>query len=408
MSREMTPRERFNAAINFEDVDHIPWTELGIDEYLFKWHREGLPIEKMMELSWTLEDEGSFIIDSPLFNGLDYSSYFGFQNIRELAPAVDLGPLPRFRTRILQEEEDYVRLKVESGAVVKYPKKTTGLDSEAGYARYTMPTFENYPVKNRESWEEYKKRFDPNDPRRYPKDWNKEDYKKAYKEYQEGPTVLKMSGFFGFAQRIMGVPNLIRNFYKKQNLIEDMVKYWKNFMRETLREVVETLQDRLDYVWWFEDMAEGKGPMISPDLYEDFLLPHYKDVINFLNRNGIDRVMMDSDGNIEPLLDLALEAGISGTWPLEANAGMDAVDLRDEYGEKLFLGGNIDKRKIVEGGEAMKKEVDSKIDAFEGKSGYFLSIDHAIPAECSLETFQEYVDYVKERLEKTSTHASSF
>ena len=87
----------------------------------------------------------------------------------------------------------------------------------------------------------------------------------------------------------------------------------------------------------------------------EFLLPHYRKVTGFLAKNGIDRIMMDSDGNINPILDSVVDAGITGTWPLEVGSGMDAVAVRKKYGEKLFLGGNLDKRELAQGGEAMRR-----------------------------------------------------
>lgn len=89
-----------------------------------------------------------------------------------------------------------------------------------------------------------------------------------------------------------------------------MISYWEYFI-ERLRDAVETLKDRIDIVYWWEDMATKHGPNISPKLCKEFLLPHYKRVIEFLDENRIDRVMMDSDGNLYPILDLAVEAGIN-------------------------------------------------------------------------------------------------
>ena len=64
-------------------------------------------------------------------------------------------------------------------------------------------------------------------------------------------------------------------------------------------------------IWW-EDMAEKHGPCISPRLYREFLTSHYKKVTGFCRKNKIDRVLMDSDGNKKPLLDLIIDAGITG------------------------------------------------------------------------------------------------
>ena len=108
--------------------------------------------------------------------------------------------------------------------------------------------------------------------------------------------------------------------------------------------------------------------------------------------------MMDSDGNINPILDMIVEAGITGTWPLEVNAGMNAVTVRRKYGDKLFLAGNLDKAELMKGGDAMKKEVDSKVPALKELGGYVPGADHLIPVEMTLNKFREYAEYIKKFL----------
>jgi uroporphyrinogen decarboxylase len=145
-------------------------------------------------------------------------------------------------------------------------------------------------------------------------------------------------------------------------------------------------------------MADRHGPCISPKLYKEFLLPHYKRVTGFLAKNKINRIMMDSDGNLNPILDLIVEAGITGIWPLEVNAGMNALSIRQKYGDKLFLAGNLDKAELMKGGDAMRKEVDSKLPALKEMGGYVPGADHLIPVEMTLTRFKEYAEYIKRYL----------
>lgn len=393
MSSKMTARERFNAVINFEKTDRVPWVEHPRDLYLYKWHKEGMPIDEIKKITWENSGYiGTELIDNPLFDGLDLESHFGFQELRPLETPINLGPIPQFKVKVLEETEKYVRIRTKVGKILKYPKETRE------YTSYIMPTFEEYPVEDRSDWKKYKERLDPNDPRRYAIDWNKEDYAELFENFQKGPTAARINGFYGFGQRIMGVPQFLRSFHKNPSLIEDMAEYWKNFTIETIREAVECLEERIDYVFWWEDLAEKNGPTISPGLFEEYMLPHYKELTNFLNKHGIDRIVVDSDGNIKPILDQFIEAGITGFWPLEANAGMDVRKLKEEYGEKLFWIGNIDKRKVVEGGEAMHEEVDTKVSAATKDGGYMPGLDHEIPANCSYKRFKEYADYIKKYL----------
>jgi len=187
-------------------------------------------------------------------------------------------------------------------------------------------------------------------------------------------------------------------FYKDPELIRDMISHWEFFTIESVREAVERYKDKIDLVFWWEDMADKHGPNLSPKLYREFLLPHYKKVTGFFNTNKIHRIMMDSDGNTQPILDLVIEAGITGHWPLEVNSGMDVRILRKRFGNKLFLAGNLNKIEIAKGGRAMQNEIDSKLPYMKETSGYIAGLDHLVHVEFTFEKFKEYAEYIKDKL----------
>jgi len=388
----LTPRERIKAVINFKKPDVLPWFENFYDETLVNWFREGFPADEVTVIEWTMAArDGVLLLNWPIVMGFNAHSYFGCQNINGCYVPLDVGPIPRFKQRLLRETESYEDLVTETGAVARRFKK-------AEYKWYSMPMFIEFPVKDRESWEAYKERLNPEDLRRYPKDWSKDDYLKVFENYQAGNTILKFNGFYGFGAEIMGIPTFNVMFYKDPELIHEMAEHWEYFTIETTRDAVETLRDRIDIIFWWEDMADKHGPCISPKLYREFLLPHYKRVTSFLNKNKIHRILMDSDGNIDPILDLVIEAGITGTWPLEVNSGMDAIAVKKRYGNRLFLVGNLDKRELAKGGEAMRREVDSKVPVMKELGGYIPGVDHLVHVEFTYRRFKEYADYLKKHL----------
>jgi len=387
----MSPRERIRAVISFRKADVLPWCEKFYDETAVKWFGEGLPADKVIVIDWEVRTGSVSLLNWPIVKGFDPHSYFGCYNYSELSVPLDLGPIPRFRQRVMEETERYVDTLTQTGAVARRFK-------QAEYVWYNMPMFLRFPVKDQKTWEGYKKRLDPYDPRRYPKDWEKDTYIEAFESYQKGGTALCVSGFYGFGAQLMGIPAFVSTFYKDPGLIEDMAEHWEFFTTETVKDAVETLKDRIDMVFWWEDMAEKHGPCISPKLYRELLLPNYKRVTGFFRKNKIGHILMDSDGNINPLLDLIIDAGITGLWPLEVNAGMDAITIRKKYGKRLFLIGNLDKRELAEGGERMRREVDSKVPKLKEMGGFIPGVDHLVHVEFTLEKFKEYADYIKSQL----------
>ncbi|MHA2407229.1 MAG: uroporphyrinogen decarboxylase family protein [Candidatus Ranarchaeia archaeon] len=387
----MTSRERFKAVINFKKPDRLPWVEVFYDEVLLKWFTEGLPANELTVIEWEMGRGGSLLQNWPVVKGFDPNSYFGCQSLFSCIVPVDIGPIPRFKQRVLRRDARYIDYLAETGVTLRRLR-------QGEYVWYNMPMFIDFPVKNRESWEAYKRRLDPKDARRYPKDWDAEAYLDFFEGYQKGNTLLRFNGFYGFGAQLMGIPTFTVMFYQDPDLIHDMAEYWAYFIMETIKDAVETLKDRIDMVFWWEDLAEKHGPCISPRIYKTFLLPHYQKVTSFLRKNKIDRIMMDSDGNINPLLDLIVDAGITGIWPLEVSSNMDAASISKKYGTKLFLGGNLDKRELAKGGGAMKSEVDSKVPLLKELGGYFPEVDHLVHADFSLQKFKEYTAYLKTQL----------
>jgi len=75
---------------------------------------------------------------------------------------------------------------------------------------------------------------------------------------------------------------------------------------------------------------------------------------NFVKNNGVSIIMVDSDGNIDPLIPLLLEGGVNVIYPMEAASSMDVVASRKKYGKVLRYIGNIDKRALAKGKKAIQ------------------------------------------------------
>lgn len=65
---------------------------------------------------------------------------------------------------------------------------------------------------------------------------------------------------------------------------------------------------------------------------------------------GVD-VMHHADGNVLPLLDMWIDAGIDAINPVEYRSGMDTIEIREQYGDKLVLIGGLDNCAILPRGD---------------------------------------------------------
>jgi len=103
-------------------------------------------------------------------------------------------------------------------------------------------------------------------------------------------------------------------------------------------------------LWIYDDMAYNHGTMMSPASFEVIFLPAYKRMVKAFKDAGAAKVILHSDGNIAPVLDMLIEAGIDGINPVEPRAGLHIPTLKEKYGEKLsFIGGMCNSQVLPDG-----------------------------------------------------------
>ncbi|MBT3345612.1 MAG: hypothetical protein HN712_18610 [Gemmatimonadetes bacterium] len=144
-------------------------------------------------------------------------------------------------------------------------------------------------------------------------------------------------------------------------------------------------------VWIYDDMAHNGSPMFSPASFEQCLLPAYRRMIRAYKEAGARYVILHSDGNILPILDMLVDAGIDGLNPLERRAGMVAEDLRVRYPDLILTGGMCNTQTLPTGtiGE-IQDEAQRLIDL--GRDGGFVIGTHSLSPEIPMASFAAYHD----------------
>lgn len=191
---------------------------------------------------------------------------------------------------------------------------------------------------------------------------------------------------------MMGLNRIATGIYKEPELIREIMDFCGEFQVQALGRAFEELE--VDYVILNEDMGHKGGPMIGPKTMKAFMGQAYGELARFFKGHGVKTIIVDSDGNIEPLIPVWEEFGINGISPCEAAAGMDVVRLREKYPRLVMVGG-IDKRKLSQGKEAIDEEVLHKVPALVETRGYFPGVDHAVPPDIALDDFRYYVSLLK-------------
>lgn len=358
--------ERIYRYLNYQEVDRIPDMEFGYwPQTIRRWAGEGLP------LSLTKKEKNSMFLDK-----LD--DFFSFDTYGHQLP--DLSHMnPKFEEKILGQRGAVTVRRDTSGIVLE--QYLDDVDESS------IPHFVEFPVKSASDWDEMKRRFRRGDSTRLYRDV---DIEAAGKADAEGKMIaISFIGPYGQLRNWMGMENLSYAFYDMPDLIHEMVDHWSELCAQRIERLPDDIP--IDYVYWWEDMAGKNGPLVSPAVFRLFLQPCYKRVMDAAKKRGCVLAHVDCDGNPHDIVGNWFEEGVNVMFPLEIQAGVDAMAWRKEFGKDLRFRGGINKYVLVEGGKAIDDELE-RIKPLLEDGGFVPHLDHLVPPDIPYSHYCEYLD----------------
>ncbi|MGP8330453.1 MAG: uroporphyrinogen decarboxylase family protein [Methanosarcinaceae archaeon] len=353
----MTTREKFKRVLHWQKTDRVPNMDFGYwTETLDVWHEQGLP--------------------KNIDNSVKAEKYFGLEGADRIPSlSVNIGMLPRFQHKVLEDKSDRQIIQDESGVTCEVFKW-------AG----SIPRYIKFPIETRQDWEKFKsKRLNPEQALRVTGDL-KQQVEDAHAEGM--PIRLDGGSLYGWLRNWMGVENISIALMTEPDWVAEMMEH--------LTQLTLTLYDKLlpgldiDCAWWWEDMCYNHGPLLSPQLFNKLMVPRYKRITNLFKHHGIDVNILDCDGNIHELVPGWLEAGINCMFPIEA-AHTNVFQLREEFGEDVLLFGAVDKIILAQGPTAIDRHLE-ELGRLVERGGFIPCVDHRVPPDVSLENYRYYLE----------------
>lgn len=273
-----------------------------------------------------------------------------------------------------------------------------------GYDRRDEIEFDLDPLPRLHSWpmsaaelEDFKSRLDPDHERR--NTGNTHDRIVAWQNRTE-PLILRVQrGFF----LSMGVEG-----WKGFNTAIALTKDAPDVVAEILRlqgELSAKLTQRLlaevsvEAALFSEPIGGNHGPLISPGMYRDLVLPSYQPILDVLKQHQVETIIVRTYANPRPLIPLFIEAGINCLWAVEAPPeAMDYLQLRREFGKGLRLIGGIDTDALRTGREAITAAV-QRLEPLVGDGGVIPLLDGRVREDVG---YEDYLFYRKLLLDLTS------
>jgi uroporphyrinogen decarboxylase len=350
----MTSRERISVVLEGGIPDRVPMHDGYWDEALDRWQGEGLPgqVARDRDAVW---------------------DYFGME-IRQIS----VDPSFRLPTAILGEDQRYVLKQTGDGAVLKYIKGKT-----------STPGLVSFKVGSRADWEELKPRL------LSPEGRLPEDLAERYRAYREAGrfVVVCLHDPIEASWSKLGPTYLLESMKLDPGLVDDVFATITDLNLAACEHLLGAGY-QIDGGWIWGDIAYGKGTLFSPRMYREMLWPYHKRLVGFFTQRGLP-VIYHSDGDVRPVIDLLIEAGISCLQPLEAKAGMDILQLKQRYGGRLAFMGNVNFETIALGDDQARREISTKVGLGKVGGGYIYHSDHSVPPTVSLAEYRRVLDLIR-------------
>lgn len=210
---------------------------------------------------------------------------------------------------------------------------------------------------------------------------------------KQGDTInwFTVEGFFWMPRELFGVEDHLFSFYDCPELLHRICEDYLKWMQTVIEFIGNTF--KFDFMTFAEDMSYNNGPMISKDIFDEFLAPYYNKIIPTIKKLGVP-VVIDSDGDITRAVDWYASVGADGMLPLERKAGVDVSEYIKKQPQMFFIG-HFDKTCMSKGEDAMRAEFERIMPSWQ-KGKVIPAVDHQTPPDVSVETYKKYVRLLKE------------
>jgi hypothetical protein len=200
-----------------------------------------------------------------------------------------------------------------------------------------------------------------------------------------------LEGFFWFPRTLMDIEKLSYAYFDQPELVHAMNSDLLAFNLRLVERMLKVCKPT--FMTLAEDMSYNLGPMISQTTFDEFLAPYYRKLMALLDENHI-RLIVDTDGDVTLLVPWLARVGVHGVLPLERQAGVDGLQLRQQF-PNLRMVGHYNKLVMHRGEAAMRAEFERIAPLMKG-GGFIPSVDHQTPPGVSIDEYRLFLRLLNE------------
>jgi uroporphyrinogen decarboxylase len=182
--------------------------------------------------------------------------------------------------------------------------------------------------------------------------------------------------------RLRGMDNVLLEMATDPELTGTMLGRCADFAVALARRACREMP--LDWLWTGDDVAGQDALMMSPDMWRDLIKPHLQRVFDVGKTAGLP-VAYHCCGAHRQIIGDLVEMGLDVLNPIQSQSpGMDALELKKEFGHHLAFMGGVDTLGLLPHGTAdeVRKGTAALVEGMTSDGGgYILAASHTVPPE---------------------------
>jgi len=186
-------------------------------------------------------------------------------------------------------------------------------------------------------------------------------------------------------QQAFRIDNFFMELYSDPDRMHKFLDLVTQMHMINLKKYLSAVGDKIDIIGFGDDMGMQTGPQFSVAMLEEFFIPRYKQMWDYVHTNYPHlKICLHCCGGVEPFLTPLAKAGLDCINPVQITCqGMGPSSLKAKHGDEIvFWGGGCDTRSILHGDSltAIDENVHANIEAFKSGGGYVFQQVHNMVA----------------------------
>ncbi len=155
------------------------------------------------------------------------------------------------------------------------------------------------------------------------------------------------SPFWHDAIDLLGMEGLFLRMYDAPEVVDAVMGHLVDYYAAVSERIFQATADTIDIFFIGNDLGSQTGPLLSPSLFDRFVLEHLARLIDLGHAFDL-KVMLHCCGGFAPLIPSLIDAGLDGLHAIQPSCvGMDLATLKADFGRRILLNGCIDSHHVL-------------------------------------------------------------